>query len=139
MTRTKDKIMLGALVILLIGMSGVFITAMGNDSQEYQRNSNQIVVRETASTGNVAQETEMEENGNDDFEQEITGSALERASAAALQYIGEGRVTDSEIGDEESYYEIEITLEDGRQVDVQLDENFNVVGTEWENEQEDDD
>ena len=139
MTRTKDKIMLGALVILLIGMSGVFITAMGNDSQEYQSNANQIVVRETASTGNVAQETEMEENGDDDFEQEITGSALERASAAALQYIGEGRVTDSEIGDEESYYEIEITIEDGRQVDVQLDENFNVVGTEWENEQEDDD
>ena len=28
-----------------------------------------------------------------------------------------------------SYYEVEVTL-DGRQVDVQLDEQFNVVGTE---------
>ena len=29
-----------------------------------------------------------------------------------------------------SYHEVEITLDDGRQVDVQLDEQFNVVGTE---------
>ena len=28
------------------------------------------------------------------------------------------------------YYEVEVTREDGTQVDVQLDENFNVVATE---------
>ena len=32
--------------------------------------------------------------------------------------------------DEESKYEVEVTLEDGTQVDVQLDEDFQVVGTE---------
>ena len=36
-------------------------------------------------------------------------------------------MTDTEVGDEDSYYEVEVTLADGRQVDVQLDENFNVV------------
>jgi hypothetical protein len=38
-------------------------------------------------------------------------------------------VTETEVGDEESYYEVEVTLDDGRQVDVQLDERFAVVGS----------
>jgi hypothetical protein len=38
-------------------------------------------------------------------------------------------VTETEVGDEESYYEVEVTLDDGSQVDVQLDENVNVVGS----------
>jgi uncharacterized membrane protein YkoI len=59
----------------------------------------------------------------------ITGSALVRASAAALAYTGGGRVTETEVGDEDSYYEVEVTLPDGRQVDVQLDKNFAVVGS----------
>ena len=69
----------------------------------------------------------------------ITGSALDKASAAALEHTGEGRVTETEVGDEESYYEVEVTLEDGSQVDVQLDEDFNVVGDEADNESEADD
>jgi hypothetical protein len=64
----------------------------------------------------------------DDNEQPITGTALERASQAALDATGGGRVTETEVGDEESYYEVEVTLDDGSQVDVQLDENFHVVG-----------
>ena len=68
--------------------------------------------------------------GGDDDEVPITGDALERASSAALEHLGEGRVTETEVGDEESYYEVEVTLDDGTQVDVQLDERFNVVGSE---------
>lgn len=65
-----------------------------------------------------------------DDESPITGSALEQASAAALAHTGEGRVTETEVGDEESYYEVEVTLDDGSQVDVQLDREFGVVGAE---------
>jgi hypothetical protein len=68
--------------------------------------------------------------GGDDDEPPITGDALDRASEAALQHTGEGRVTGTEVGDEESYYEVEVTLDDGSQVDVQLDEDFNVIGDE---------
>ena len=64
---------------------------------------------------------------DDESQQPITGDALTKASAAALAYTGEGRVTETEVGDEDSYYEVEVTLESGKQVDVQLDENFNVV------------
>jgi hypothetical protein len=56
------------------------------------------------------------------------GEALQRAGEAALAETGGGRVTGTEVGDEESHYEVEVTLDDGRQVDVQLDESFSVVG-----------
>lgn len=68
--------------------------------------------------------------GGDDVDTPITGPALDQASAAALDHLGEGTVTDTEVGDEESLYEVEVTLDDGTQIDVQLDEGFNVVGTE---------
>jgi hypothetical protein len=58
----------------------------------------------------------------------ITGEALTKASQAALAFTGGGTVTATEVGDEESLYEVEVTLADGSQVDVQLDENFMVVG-----------
>ena len=78
--------------------------------------------------------------GDDDAtDRPISGSALEKASAAALEHTGEGRVTETEVGDEESYYEVEVTLDDGSQVDVQLDEDFNVVGDEADDESEADD
>jgi hypothetical protein len=74
----------------------------------------------------------------DDSEEPITGEALERASAAALAHTGGGRVSDTEQGDEDSFYEVEVTLDDGSQVDVQLDKDFNVVGSEEEQEPDDD-
>lgn len=67
----------------------------------------------------------------------ITGADLDRAEGAALAETGGGRVTGTEVGDEESYYEVEVTLPDGRQVDVQLDENFTVVGSSPDREDSD--
>ena len=64
----------------------------------------------------------------------ITGADLERASATALAHTGGGRVTGTEVGDEESRYEVEVTLDDGSQVDVQLDESFRVVGDDADDE-----
>ena len=79
-----------------------------------------------------------DESGNEPNEapdQAISsGSALDKASAAALQHTGGGQVTDTEVGDEESYYEVEVTLDDGSQVDVQLDRSFQVVGDEADEE-----
>lgn len=62
----------------------------------------------------------------------ITGSALDQAKAAALDHLGQGKVTETEVGDEESYYEVEVTLDDGSETDVQLDRDFDVVGDEAE-------
>ena len=69
--------------------------------------------------------------GDDDAsETPVTGSALDRASAVALEHAGGGRVTGSEAGDEQGAYEIEVTRPDGSQVDVHLDTSFRVLGTE---------
>ena len=71
--------------------------------------------------------------GRDDApDRALTGAELDRASAAALKEVGSGRVTDTEAGDEEGAYEVEVTLDDGSQVDVHLDRDFHVLGTEGE-------
>jgi hypothetical protein len=84
--------------------------------------------------------TAAQATSNDDDEREapITGTDLTRATEAALSYLGEGRVTGTEVGDEESRYEVEVMLPDGRQVDVQLDERFQVVGAEGDSGAEED-
>jgi uncharacterized membrane protein YkoI len=70
-------------------------------------------------------------SGDDDAtERPIPASELDQAEQAALEETGGGKVTGTEVDDEESKYEVEVTLEDGTQVDVQLDEDFQVVGTE---------
>ena len=72
--------------------------------------------------------------GDDDAtERAISGGALEKAKAAALADTP-GKVTETEVGDEESYYEVEVTLDDGSQVDVQLDRDFHVVGSSADHE-----
>jgi uncharacterized membrane protein YkoI len=76
--------------------------------------------------------------GDDESHDPITGRALDRASAAALEHTGGGRVTETEVGDEESYYEVEVTTDDGRQIDVQLDKSFNVVSDKVDHEGSDD-
>ena len=61
---------------------------------------------------------------------------LDKAKSVALEQVN-GRVTGTEVGDEEGYYEVEITRENGSQVDVHLDKNFNVLGTPADNEDHD--
>ncbi len=77
------------------------------------------------------------EDANEGPDVAITGDALQRASEAALAETGGGRVTGTEVGDEESYYEVEVTRDDGSQVDVQLDESFTVVGSAADSEDAD--
>ena len=70
-------------------------------------------------------------SGDDDTqERPIPAADLEQAERAALEETGGGTVTETEVDDEESKYEIEVTLDDGTQVDVQLDDDFQIVGTE---------
>jgi uncharacterized membrane protein YkoI len=67
--------------------------------------------------------------GDDDAtDRAISGQALDRAKAAALDHTGGGTVTETEAGDEEGAYEVEVTRADGSQVDVHLDKGFNVIG-----------
>jgi uncharacterized membrane protein YkoI len=83
-----------------------------------------VVVAGAAIGGGVAVAS-----ADDEGSRPIEGPALARATVAALAETGGGRVTETEVGDEESLYEVEVTLDDGRRVDVQLDADFRVVET----------
>ena len=65
-----------------------------------------------------------------DTEQELTGSTRDRAVAAALAATGGGTVLETEVGDDGAAYGVEVRLADGRQVEVDLDEAFEVVALE---------
>lgn len=86
----------------------------------------------------VLSDQENEGPGRDDdaTEQPITGSALDRARQTALDHV-DGRVTGTEVDDEQGYYEVEVTRADGTQVDVHLDRGFHVLGTEGDGSGED--
>jgi uncharacterized membrane protein YkoI len=65
-----------------------------------------------------------------DTDQELTGATRDRAVAAALAATGGGTVLETEAGDDGAAYGVEVRLGDGRQVEVNLDERFQVVGQE---------
>ena len=78
--------------------------------------------------------------GDDDgSDKAITGTALDKAKAAALAHTGGGKVTETEVGDEEGAYEVEVTMPDGSQVDVHLDKSFHVLGQQGDDDGSGDD
>jgi uncharacterized membrane protein YkoI len=78
--------------------------------------------------------------GDDDgSDKAITGTALDKAKAAALAHTGGGKVTETEAGDEEGAYEVEVTMPDGSQVDVHLDKSFHVLGQQGDDDGSGDD
>ncbi len=69
----------------------------------------------------------------------LEGNDLDRAVAAALESTGGGEVTETEAGDDGAAYEVEIRLDDGTQVEINLDENFEVTGSEPDDDGPNDD
>ena len=60
----------------------------------------------------------------------LTGESRDRAVAAAKAHVGEGEVTETELGDDGAAYGVEILKADGKQVEVNLDKDYRVTGTE---------
>jgi len=62
---------------------------------------------------------------------ELTGADYDRASAAAIEAAGGGVVTDADRSDDRDVaYEVDVRLDDGTEVDVDLDADFGVVRTD---------
>lgn len=60
----------------------------------------------------------------------LTGDTYDRAVSAALDHAGGGEVTETEVGDDGAAYEVEVRMDDGTEFEVNLDENFVVIGSE---------
>ncbi len=93
-----------------------------------------LVVGAAATLALIGAGAAIASNDDDATDQSIQGPALQQATDAALAETGEGRVTETEVGDEDSFYEVEVTLDDGSQVDVQLDRAFHVVSADADHE-----
>jgi hypothetical protein len=63
-------------------------------------------------------------------EERITGPQAQKAKSAAIAAVGGGSVTEVERddGNGTGAFEVEVTREDGSQVEVHLDGDYNVVG-----------
>ena len=74
-------------------------------------------------------------NGGDSEEQ-LTGPEAEKAKSAAIAAVGGGTVTEVERddGDSSGAFEVEVTHEDGSQLEVHLDGDYDVVGQEADEE-----
>ncbi len=66
--------------------------------------------------------------GDDD--KPLGGRTLDQATSAALGHVGGGTVAETEVGDDGAAYGVEIRKDDGSVVEVNLDENFKVIGAE---------
>jgi uncharacterized membrane protein YkoI len=97
-----------------------------------------MIISLTAAGALAAGGTAIAAGGGDDdaTDRAITGDALDKAKAAALAE-EPGTVSETEVGDEATYYEVEVTRPDGSQVDVQLDRDFNVVSSTTDSESDD--
>jgi hypothetical protein len=73
-----------------------------------------------------------------DDDQPIRGDARLRASEAALEHVGQGTVIETELGDDGAAYGVEIRRDDGSVVEVEIDENFKVTGTERDDDSDED-
>jgi hypothetical protein len=69
-----------------------------------------------------------------DDDEPLTGATLERATDAALEHTGGGTVVETETGDGDAAYGVEIRMDDGSEVEVELDDDFSVIGTEREDD-----
>ncbi|NRD27344.1 PepSY domain-containing protein [Frigoribacterium sp. VKM Ac-2836] len=89
------------------------------------------------SRGSDATPTPVAGSGRDDSDDDsnrdddLTGADYDRAEAAALAAAGGGTVTDADRSDDTGVaYEVDVRLDDGTEVDVDLDQAFGVVRTD---------
>jgi uncharacterized membrane protein YkoI len=78
-------------------------------------------------------------NGGDSEEQ-LTGPEAEKAKSAAIGAVGGGTVTEVEPddGNGTGVYEVEVTRDDGSQLEVHLDGDYNVVGQQADEDEPND-
>jgi uncharacterized membrane protein YkoI len=122
-TRAK-KVLAGIAALAALAFGGAALAQAGGGSGSPDQQSSAPAASQPAAEQG---ESTAPENSATDPSKPINGGALDRAKAAALDATGGGRVTGTEVRDEEGYYEVEVVRNDGSQVDVHLDRSFNVT------------
>ena len=103
-----------------------------------QRRTKWILAAGLAVAGVVGGAGSVMASGADD-DAPLSGEQRDKAVATAKAHVGEGRVTDTEVGDDGAAYGVEILKPDGAQVEVNLDKDYRVTGTEADDDGPNDD
>lgn len=124
----RDKlkgILIAAVAIVALSIGGAAIAgAQGGGSTSGAEAADQ-----PDATGGAEGRDDDGEKGEAD--EQITGPTGKRASAAAREATGGGRVTEVEAADEgDSGYEVKVERSDGSFVEVAVDPDFTVVSVE---------
>lgn len=84
-----------------------------------------------AATASPATQDQVDDDGTNEVDDApLAGADAERAISAALEHTGGGEVLETEVGDDGAAFEVEIRLADGSEVEVNLDADFAVTGSE---------
>jgi len=131
--RTKVLIGAGAAVLLVLGGTGIAFAATDGFEMDDDDRTNQSQSQEQ----NGAEDTARDESRNDDDyydtpdaeDAAISDADRAKVEAAGLKAAGgDGKVTDLERSDDLDHaWEVEVTFADGRDVDVELAEDFSVT------------
>jgi hypothetical protein len=90
--------------------------------------------------GRIAQAPGSAQTAGDDPDQQVRGSDAERAGQAAVDAVGGGRVVAVEREDETGVaWEVELAQADGTQVEVDLNQDFQRVAVDRDDDRADDD
>lgn len=148
MNHRIKKILSGAGILAALGLGGAAI-AGAQDTKPVDKPA-------TAQPGSPQSEGNEQGEGNE-TEQKVTGPDADRASQAALQSVGSGKVlsveketpeqgadkpepgekadsANEQAIDQKTAYSVEVQKSDGSIVDVALDDGFNVLASEQDTE-----
>jgi hypothetical protein len=149
MNEKLKKILSGVGVLATFGLGGAAVAGAQGDKPADKPASSQPA---------AAQPEAKDQGESDEAGQKVTGADTDRAGKAALQSVGDGKVVavdketpetgadKAEPGekpdsakehaiDQKTAYSVEVRKGDGTTVDVALDDAFNVLASEQDNEQ----
>lgn len=119
-------IAMAAVAVLAIGGVAIATATSGDEPAKPAGVAAQETENETGE--NETDENETEENEADE---QASGPRADAAARAALEAVGGGKVLEVETADEGmSGFEVEVERPDGSYVEVNLDNDLQVVGTE---------
>lgn len=129
MRATHKIFVLVAIVLGVIALSAGIAVAAGGGGDE---TSPAVASDSNGPAGDDEAGETKDDDGDsgEDSDQSLTGAFADKAAEAALAVSGGGTVVNVESDDDAAGYEVEIRKADGSDVEVELDNGFNVVQRE---------
>jgi uncharacterized membrane protein YkoI len=124
--------LVAAVALAALVFAPAAITQDDNPSADDLRGDDRVGARGFDDDNPSRDDLGADDNGGADSEERLTGPDAHKAESAAIAAVGGGTLTEVERddGNGTGAFEVEVTRDDGSQVEVHLDGHYNVVGQE---------